>query len=133
VGHAERTENIDGNVPFNPGAIVQIIVKVNAGVVDEEVETIMAGDPPGRWLLQLVRADLSLIICGPYEVAVVLGRGKLAKIEVALSSREEFQVEPRGEWLRKDGACRGLDIRAATFVSPFSEFEMKDWMLQRIE
>jgi hypothetical protein len=47
---------------------------------------------------------------GPYEVAVVLGRGKLAKIEVALSNREEFQVKLLGERLRKEGACRGLDI-----------------------
>ena len=51
-----------------------------------------------------------------YEVAVVLGRGKLAKIEVALSSRAEFKVKLLGGWLRRDGGCRGLDIRAATFV-----------------
>jgi hypothetical protein len=31
------------------------------------------------------------------------------------------------------GACRGLAIRAATFVSRFSEFEVKDRMLQRME
>jgi hypothetical protein len=89
------------------------------------IRSIAAGDPPGRWPLQLVRADLSLlfvlsviirIICGPYEVAVVLGRGKLAKIEVALSKPSGIPGEAHGEWLRKDGACRGLDIRAATFV-----------------
>jgi hypothetical protein len=54
------------------------------------------------------------------------GEGKLAKIEVALSNREEFQVKLLGERLRKKGACRGLGIRAATFVSRLSEFEMKD-------
>ena len=89
------------------------------------IRSVAAGDPPGRWPRQLVRADLSLlfvlsviirIICGPYEVAVVLGRGKLAKIEVALSSRAEFKVKLLGGWLRRDGGCRGLDIRAATFV-----------------
>src|SRR3984885_11950357 len=53
----------------------------------------------------------------PYQVAVVLGRGKLAKIEVALTKWEEYQVKLLGEQLRKEGACRGLDIRAAKFVS----------------
>jgi hypothetical protein len=70
---------------------------------------------------------------GPYEVAVVLGRGKLAKIEVALSNREEHQGKLLGERLRKEGACRGLDIRAAKFVSRLSDFEMKNRMLQWIE
>jgi len=74
----------------------------------------------------------------PYQVAVVLGRGKLAKIEVALTRWEEYQVNLLGEQLRKDGACRGLDIRAAKFVSRLSEFQAsefqtKDRMLQWIE
>jgi hypothetical protein len=66
-------------------------------------------------------------------VAVVLGRGKLAKIEVALSNREEHQGKLLGERLRKEGACGGLDIRAAKFVSRLSDFEMKDRVLQCIE
>ncbi len=44
----------------------------------------------------------------PYQVAAVLRRGKLAKIEVALSNWEEYQVKLLGERLRKEGACRGL-------------------------
>jgi hypothetical protein len=69
-------------------------------------------------------------------VAVVLARGKLAKIDVALSKCEEYQVKLLGEQLRKEGACRGLDIRdirAAKFVSRLSEFQTKDQMLQWIE
>jgi hypothetical protein len=74
----------------------------------------------------------------PYQVAVVLGRGKLAKIEVALTKWEEYQVKLLGEQLRKEGACRGLDIRAAKFVSRLSEFQAsefqsKDQMLEWIE
>ena len=70
----------------------------------------------------------------PYQVAAVLGRGKLPKIEVALTRWEEYQVKILGEQLRKEGACRGLDIRAA-FVSRLSEsqaseFQTKDRMLQ---
>ena len=68
----------------------------------------------------------------PYQLAVVLGRGKLAKIEVALTKWEECQVKLLGERLRKEGACRGLDIRAAKFISRLSEFQAsefqtKDW------
>jgi hypothetical protein len=69
----------------------------------------------------------------PYQVAVVLGRGKLAKIEVALTRWEEYQLKLLGEQLRKEGAYRGLDIRAAKFVSRLSEFQTKDQMLQWIE
>ena len=39
-----RTEKIDGKVPFNPGAIAQVIMKVDAGVVDEDVENCDALD-----------------------------------------------------------------------------------------
>ena len=69
----------------------------------------------------------------PYQVAAILGRGKLAKIEVALTKWEEYQVKLLGEQLRKEGACRGLDIRAAKSVSLLSEFQTKDRMLQWIE
>jgi hypothetical protein len=69
----------------------------------------------------------------PYQVAVVLGRGKLPKIEVALTKWEEYQVKLVGEQLRKEGACRGLDIRTAKFVSRLSEFQTKDRMLQWID
>ena len=69
----------------------------------------------------------------PYQVAVVLGRGKLAKIEVALTKWEEYQVKLLGEQLRKEGRCPGLDIRAAKFASRLSEFQTKDQMMQWIE
>jgi hypothetical protein len=73
-----------------------------------------------------------------YPVAVVLGRGNLEKIEVAGTKGEEYQVKLLGEQLRKQGACRGLDIRAANLVSRLSkvqasEFQTKDRMLQWIE
>jgi hypothetical protein len=42
----------------------------------------MAGDSPGGWPLY----PYYYYYQGPYRVAVVLGRGKLAKIEVALSN-----------------------------------------------
>ena len=70
----------------------------------------------------------------PYQVAAVLGRGKLAKIDVALTKWEEYQVKLLGEQLRKEGACRGLDIRAAKSVSRLSsEFQTKDRMFEWIE
>jgi len=69
----------------------------------------------------------------PYQVAVLLGRGKPPKIDVALMKWEEYQVKVLGEQLRKEGACRGLDIRDAKFVSRLSEFRTKDQMLQWIE
>jgi hypothetical protein len=91
---------------------------------------------PGRYRVELwpepqpVRAALSLIIVinyqGPYRVAVVLGRGKLAKIEVALSNwlveLGGYQVKLLGEQLRKDGALRRRD--------PRSGFQFKQQMLQ---
>jgi len=70
----------------------------------------------------------------PYQVAAVLGRGRLPKkIEVALTKWEEYEVKLLAEQLRKGGACRGLDIRAAKFVSRLSEFQTKDRMLHWIE
>jgi hypothetical protein len=65
-----------------------------------------------------------------YEVAVVLGRGKLAKIEVVLSSRAEFQVKLMGS-----GFGRMAPVAASTsaLLPSFSAFEIKDRMLQRIE
>jgi hypothetical protein len=80
------------------------------------------GTYPGWWL----------------AVAVVLGRGKLEKIEVHRTKWEQYQVKLRGEQLRKQGACRGLDIRAANFVSRLSgfqasEFQREDRMLRWIE
>jgi hypothetical protein len=68
----------------------------------------MAGDSPGGWPPQIVRADLSLIIRGPIRVAVVLGRGKLAKTEDRgrLIELGGYQVKLLGEQLRKDGASR---------------------------
>jgi hypothetical protein len=73
----------------------------------------------------------------PYQVAAVLGRGKLAKVDVALTKWEEYQVKLL-EQLRKEGACRGLDIRAAKSVSRLSEFQAsefqtKDRMFEWIE
>jgi hypothetical protein len=74
----------------------------------------------------------------PHQVAVVLGRGKLPKIDVALTNWEEYQVKLLGERLRQQGACRGLDIRPAKLFSRLSEFQAsefqtKDQMLQWIE
>ena len=50
---------------------------------------------------------------GPYRAAVVLGRGKPAKIEVALSNwlieLGGYQVKLLSEQLRKDGALRPRD------------------------
>jgi hypothetical protein len=70
----------------------------------------------------------------PYPVAVVLGRGKQAKFELARTNWGESQGKLLGDQVRKEWACRGLDIRAAHFVprlSKFqaSEFHTKDRML----
>jgi len=61
----------------------------------------VAGDLTGRWPLQLVLSFLPYKRL--YQVAVVLGRGKLAKIEVALSKSEECQVKLLGEQRAKKG------------------------------
>lgn len=74
-----------------------------------------------------------LIIRGPYEVAMVLGRGKLAKIEVALSSRAEFQVKLLGSGFGRIAPVAASTSALLPSFSAFSEFEMKDRMLQRIE
>jgi hypothetical protein len=70
---------------------------------------------------------------GPYRVAVVLGRGKLAKIEVALSNRlvelGGYQGKLLGEQLARMVPC-DLEIRAAKFVSRRSGFQIKQQMLQ---
>jgi hypothetical protein len=59
---------------------------------------------------------------GPYRGAVVLGRGKLAKIEVALSNwlveLGGYQVKLLGEQLRKDGALRPRDPRGQVCFPP---------------
>jgi hypothetical protein len=59
---------------------------------------------------------------GPYRVAVVLGRGKLAKIEVALSNwlveLGGYQVKLLGEQLRKDGALRPRNPRGQVRFPP---------------
>jgi hypothetical protein len=68
-----------------------------------------------------------------YEVAVVLGRGKLAKIEVALSSRAEFQVKLLGSGFGRIAPVAASTSALLPSFSAFSEFEMKDRMLQRIE
>ena len=69
----------------------------------------------------------------PYRVAVVLGRGKLARIEVALSNwlveLGGYQVKLLGEQLARMVPC-GLEIRAAKFVSRRSGFQFKQQMLQ---
>ena len=65
-------------------------------------------------------------------MAVVLGRGKLARIEVALSNwlveLGGYQVKLLGEQLARRVPC-GLEIRAAKFVSR-SGFQIKQQMLQ---
>jgi hypothetical protein len=87
----------------------------------------VAGDRSGGWPLQLGRGLY------PYQVAAVLGRGKLAKIEVALTKREEYQVKLLGEQLRQEGACRGLDVRAAQSVSRLSEFQASEFQASEFQ
>jgi hypothetical protein len=70
----------------------------------------------------------------PYPVPVVLGRRKLERIELARTKWDEYRGKLLGEQLRKQGLCRGLDIRSAHFVSRLSkfqasEFQTKDRML----
>ena len=66
-------------------------------------------------------------------MAVVLGRGKPAKIEVALSNwvieLGGYQVKLLGEQLARMVPC-GLEIGAAKFVSRRSGFQIKQQMLQ---
>jgi len=66
-------------------------------------------------------------------VAVVLGGGKLARIEVALSNwlveLGGYQGKLLGEQLARMVPC-GLEIRAAKFVSRRSGFQFKQQMLQ---
>ena len=38
LSHAVRAEEVDCEVPFDPCAIAEVIVKVHAGVVDQNVE-----------------------------------------------------------------------------------------------
>ena len=66
-----------------------MILKMSSGIGPVSGRA-MAGDSPGGWPLQIVRADLSLL-SGAYRVAVVLGRGKLARSEVALSNWEDIR------------------------------------------
>ena len=62
-------------------------------------------------------------------MALVLGRGKLAKIEVALSNREDTGCSSSVSKCARI-VPRGLDTRAAKFVSRLSEFQIKQQMLQ---
>ena len=66
-------------------------------------------------------------------MAVVLGRGNLARIEVALSNwlveLGGYQGKLLGEQLARMVPC-GLEIRAAKFVSRRSGFQFKQQMLQ---
>jgi hypothetical protein len=38
MGHAVRTKQVDGEVPVDSSPIAKVIVKVHAGVVDQDVE-----------------------------------------------------------------------------------------------
>lgn len=47
LGHAVRTEEVHREVPFEPGALAQAVVKIHAGVIDEDIER--SGAPDG-WI-----------------------------------------------------------------------------------
>jgi hypothetical protein len=61
----------------------KMILKMSSGIRSSH------GRRLARWLAAPDRSSRSILITRVYWVALVLGRGKLAKIEVALSNRED--------------------------------------------
>jgi hypothetical protein len=72
--------------------------------------------------LQLVRADLSLLLLegGPMRWPWFWGEGSWRRSRWPHRTEKEFQGKLLGERLRKEGACRGLDIRAAGSFRAFT-------------